>query len=336
MGDLTVAHLEAAGLTGELDAVEGAVANHLDGSNANVAIVGEPYAGRDVLLSHAEAQLGAASGHVAFDAPVIDPEAMEFPNREVVFVEGCHHLYERRVGGFDALDAFLERTAESDSLFVTGWNQWAWDYLAAAHDVDRAFPVQVEIPRLEPAAITAVVREHVDELPSFVESEEYGRVKTVGLDTTTVGAVAGREVTVPVPEFNVEYLTARDLGDGYGEVERVVYERLARLAEGNPGVALALWADAAADGEISLAELDEPEVTLDLDDDEAFALTTVLSKERLAVDALERLLDDVDVARAVQTLAYHDLVTVDDGVVSVAPERFHAAVEHLEGRRYLW
>lgn len=336
MGDLTVADLEAAGLTSELDAVEEAVANHLEGANANVAIVAEPYAGRDVLLSHAEAQLGAASGHVAFEEPVTDPDELEFPNREVVFVEGCHYLYERRIGGFDALDAFLERTAESDSLFVTAWNHWAWDYLAAAHDVDRAFPVEVEVPRLPPEAITALVREHADELPTFVESEEYGRVKTVGLDTTTVGAVAGREVSVPVPEFNVEYLTARDLGDEYGEVERVVYERLARLAEGNPGVALALWEDAVADGEISLAELDDPDDALELDDAEAFALTSVLCKEQLSYDALERLLDDVDVARAVQTLAYHDLVSVDGDVVSVAPERFHAAVEHLEGRRYLW
>mgnify|MGYP003859348351 CR=1 FL=1 len=153
----------------------------------------------------------------------------------------------------------------------------------------------------------------------------------------TVGSVAGREIRVPVVDFNVEYVTALDLGDEYGDVERVVYERLARLAEGNPGVALELWADAAADGEISPAELDERDDPLDLDDDEAFALTTVLCKERLSYDALDRLLDDVDVARAVQTLAYHDLVTVDDDdVVSVTPERFHAAVEHLEGRRYLW
>jgi hypothetical protein len=334
--ELTVSHFEAAGLGGQVDAIEDAVGTHLEGSHANVAIVSEPYAGRDVLLAKAEETLGAAAGHVAFEEPVTDPDALEFPNREVVFVEGCHYLYERRVDGFDALHAFLERTAEADALFVTAWNRWAWDYLAAVQDVDRAFPVQVEVPRLEPEAITALVHEHVDELPSFVESREYGRVKTLDVDATTVGSVAGRDVRVPVPTFNVEYVTALGLGDEYGDVERVVYERLARLAEGNPGVALALWADAAADGKISPAALDERDDPLELDDDEAFALTTVLCKERLTDDALDRLLDDVDVARATQTLAYHDLVTVEDDVVSVTPERFHAAVEHLEGRRYLW
>jgi hypothetical protein len=334
--ELTASHLEAAGLGRQLDAIEDAVETHLEGSHANVAVVAEPYAGRDVLLSKGEAHLGAAAGHVAFEEPVTDPETLEFPNREVVFVEGCHYLYERRVDGFDALDAFVERTAEADALFVTAWNRWAWDYVAAVRDVDRAFPETVEVPRLDAEAITALVQEHVDERPSFVESGDYGRVKTVDVDTTTVGSVAGRDVRVPVPEFNVEYLTAQDLGDEYGDVERVVYERLARLSEGNPGVALALWADAARDGELSAAELDERDAPLELDDDEAFALTTVLCKERLSFDALDRLLDDVDVALAVQTLAYHDLVTVEDGVVSVTPERFHAAVEHLEGRRYLW
>jgi hypothetical protein len=334
--DLTISDFEAAGLGAELAAIESAVGDHLEGRNANVAVIGEPYAGRDLLLSHAESQLGAASGHVAFDSPVTDPSEIEFPNREVIVVEGCHYLYRRHVGGFDVLDAFLERLAESDAMFVTAWNRWAWDYLAGVHDVDRAFPVQVPIPRLDAEAITHLVESHVEELPSFVETEDHGRVKTLDITGKRVNPIGDLEVSIPTPELNLEYLTSRDLDERYGDVERVVYERLANLAEGNPGVALALWDRAVEDGELSPASLEEPEGGLSLDDDAAFALTTVLCKERLAIDALERVRDDLAVPQAVDSLANQGLVTVSDGVVSVAPERFHAAVEHLEGRRYLW
>lgn len=366
---LTVADLAAAGLGSQLATIEDAVATHLEGSVANVAVVAEPYAGRDVLLEYAEDQFGAAAGHVTFESLVTDPGALEFPNREVVVVEGCHYLYSRRIGGFDVLDAFLDRIANADALFVTAWNKWAWDYLAAVRDVDRAFPVQVDVPRLEPEAISALVREHVDDAPTFVESDGHGRVKTVDFDRASVD-VAGREVSVPVPTLNVEYLTARDMGEEYGETERVVYEKLARLAEGNPGVALALWDRAIRGGEMSPAFLDDREAPLDLDDDEAMTLTSVLTNERLAMPTLGEILPDVNVAQAVQTLDHQGLVELErdarrrpgdaatdvdadaeqavadgDGsssagervdVVSVAPERFHAAVEHLEGRRLLW
>jgi hypothetical protein len=351
---LTAADFEAAGLGDQLADIEAAVADHLDGSVANVAVVAEPYAGRDVLLSYAEEHLGAAAAHVSFDEVVTEPDALEFPNHEVVVVEGCHYLYARRIGGFDVLDAFLEHIATADELYVTAWNKWAWDYLVAVRDVDRAFPVQVDVPRLEAESITSLVNAHVDEMPAFVETGDHGRVKTVDFDRVSVG-VGDRELVVPIPELNLEYVTARDLGDEYGEVERVVYEKLTRLAEGNPGVALALWDRAVRDGEMAPAFLDERDRPLDLDDDEAMALTTVLCKERLSVDTLESLLPGVAVAQAIQTLSHQRLVDVEtevepgdgggdaDGgeetettVVSVAPERFHAAVEHLEGRRLLW
>lgn len=334
--DLTTSDFEAAGLSAELEAIETAVGDHLEGRNANVAVIGEPYAGRDLLLSHAESHLGAASGDVSFDAPVTETSDLEFPNREVVVVEGCHYLYRRHIGGFDVLDAFLEHVADSDAMYVTAWNRWAWDYLAGVHDVDRTFPVQVPIPRLDAEAITHLVESHVDHLPTFVETDAHGRVKTLDVTATRVNPVGDVELSVPTPELNLEYLTARDLDEQFGDVERVVYERLANLAEGNPGVALALWDRAVDDGRISPTSLEEPEGGLSLDDDAAFALTTILCKERLTVDALERVREDLAVPQAVDSLANQGLVTVEDGVVSVAPERFHAAVEHLEGRRYLW
>jgi hypothetical protein len=334
--ELSVADFEAAGLGSQLSAIEDGIGRHLEGNQANVAVVAEPYAGRDVLLSHAEEQFGAASGHVTFEELVTDQASFEFPNKEVVFVEGCHYLYARRIGGFDVLDAFLQRIAASDSVFVTAWNHWAWDYLAAVRDVDHAFPVKVPVPRLEMEAIRSLVREHVEELPTFVESDAYGRMKTVDFSRERVGSVGDVALALPVPRFNLEYLTAIGADESISDVERVVFERLTRLSEGNPGVALSLWHDAVEDGEIAASHFDEETEPLDLDDDEAFVLATVLSNERLAVTALESMLEEIPVAQAIQTLGHQSLVTSEDGVVAVAPDRFRDAVNYLEGRRFLW
>jgi len=56
-----------------------------------------------------------------------------------VVIEDCQHLYERRIGGFEALSAFLDELANADVTVVTGWNRYAWVYLAAVQALDRGF-----------------------------------------------------------------------------------------------------------------------------------------------------------------------------------------------------
>jgi len=51
-------------------------------------------------------------------------------------IEDCQHLYERRIGGFEALSAFLDELANADVTVVTGWNRYAWVYLAAVQALD--------------------------------------------------------------------------------------------------------------------------------------------------------------------------------------------------------
>lgn len=358
---VTVTDFEAAGLDTQLSAIDDAISTHLDGTPANVAVVGEPFAGRDVLLSYAADMLNATDrlddtdrleptdrfdatdsldvsvGNVTFEDVVTDLEAVDLPNTDVVFVEGCHYLYTRRIGGFDVLDAFLERITKSESVYVTEWNRWAWDYLVGVRDVQDAFSDVITIPRLEAPAMRALVREHVDEIPEFVETDAYGRMKTLEFERESLGTVGDREISIPVPQLHLEYLsTIRSDEEAYGDVERVVFERLTRTAEGNAGVALALWADAVRDGTIAASHFDHDWAPLRIDDDEALVLASVLTNERITLPALEAIYEEHPVAQAIHSIAQQSLVTVEDDVVSVTPTRFHESVDCLEGRRLLW
>lgn len=335
--DISEADLRAAGLGDRFESIDRAVADHLDGTVSNVAVIAEPFAGRDVLVEYADDAFGAASARVELDGVVGDRSEIEFPNTEVIVVDGCQYLYTREIGGYDVLDAFLAEIVERDELFVTAWSRYAWDYLAAIRDIEYAFPVQVRVPSLDASAITELLVSHYGPgLPEFVQTGEAGRVKSVGFDRHTVGLPGDRSVSVPVPSLNVEYITSRSNADRYGDVEAVVFEKLTYLSDGNPGVAGTLWERSVRDGEIAPAYVEEFDRTLDIDDDEAFLLELILAKEAVAVDTLEDVLVNIPVQRSLGTLTQQGAVAVEDGRVRIRPERLNATVDHLRGRQLIW
>lgn len=328
--------MRAAGLGDRFEAIDAAVADHLDGTDSNVAVIGEPFAGRDVLVEYADDEFGAASQRVRYDGVVTDPADLEFPNAEVAVVDGCHYLYTRQIGGYDVLDDFLSAVVERDAMFVTAWNHYAWEYLSAIRDIEHTFPVQIRIPTLDSAAITELILNHYgSDTPEFVQTGDAGRVKSIDFGRHTL-SLGSRHLTVPVPELNLEYITSRSNTDRYGDVEAVVFQKLTYLSDGNPGVAGRLWERSVRDGTIGPAHVEAVDTTLDIDDDEAFLLELVLAKGSVSVEMLQDILINVPVERSLGTLANMGVVTVSGGTVRLVPERLHATAEHLRGRQLIW
>lgn len=334
---ISVEDLEAAGLGRLFDALEAAIQAHVEGRGTNVAVVAEPFAGREVLLDYVEAEFGLAVRRERLEGLV--DELPTFEGHEVVLVDDCQYLYTREVGGFEVLDAFLDRAAVSDALFLTSWNRYAWEYLTAVRDVDEVFPEVVEVPPLDAAGVAdLLLSNYAATMPEFVETGEGGRVKTLGFGRREVGLGGERSVSLPTPELNVEYLTSRTLSrdDDVQDTQAVVFDKIARLSNGNPGVATTVWERSLRDGEIAPAYVDALDIDLDVDDDEAFVLEVLLAKDRLSLSALSSVLDQLPVDRLVQSLAEQGLVLVEDDVVSVEPEALNAVDSYLKGRRLVW
>jgi hypothetical protein len=315
--DLPVAALREAGLGAQFDALEEAVGGHLEGERSNVAVVAEPFAGRAGLLAYAEEYLGAAAERRSFDGLVVDPDEAPAPDSEAVVVDGCHYLYTRRVGGFDPLERFIDRVTDSDAMFVTGWNRYAWDYLRATRDVDAAFPVVVRLPALDAGGVRDLIHAtYGPDLPAFESTEAFGRVKTLDFERRTLSLTRSVGVEVTVPTLNLSYLTAR--------------------AEENPGVAAALWERSVEDGTITPASVEALDRSLDLDDDAGFVLLLVLTNGAVDREVLAAALPEVQVRRSLTFLADRDLVSLSDDIAWVEPTALHPAAEYLRGRRLLW
>jgi hypothetical protein len=197
----------------------------------------------------------------------------------------------------------------------------------------------VTVPPLD-ASGTAdlLLSNYAETMPAFVETGEAGRVKTLGVDWATVGHLRDRQIAVPVPGLNLEYLTARALSrsERVQDTQAVVFDKITRVSNGNPGVATTIWERSLRDGEIAPAYVDAADPDLDVDDDEAFVLEVLLAKGRVSIAALTGILDQLPVDRLVQSLASQGLVLVDDDAVSVEPEALHAVDDYLRGRRLVW
>jgi hypothetical protein len=334
---ISVEDLTAAGLDHLFGALDDAIEAHLSDRGSNVAVVAEPLAGRDVLLDYAEETLGVAARRITFDG-VVD-ELPAFGSHEVVLVDDCHYLYTRDVGGFDRLDAFLQRAAVSSAMFVTSWNRYAWEYLTAVRDVDEVFPEDVAVPALSSGEMAdLLLSNYAATMPEFVDTGEAGRVKTIGIDRETVALPGDRSVAVPVPELNVEYLTSRALSrsERVQNTQAVVFEKITRLSNGNPGVATTIWERSRRGEEIAPAYVEGAAPDLDIDDEEAFVLEVLLAKGTVSLSTLSSVLQQLPVDRLVQSLASRDLVVAEADTVSIDPEALHAIDDYLRGRRLVW
>jgi hypothetical protein len=336
-----VEDLRAAGYGDEVEKVATAVAGYLDdGVGGNVAVVSDPYAGRDSLLAYAESLLDGEFVRVDLDPSAADGTGPDLPDAGAdagaLVVTNCHYLFERRIDGFAALDAFLDRIALSETLVITSWNRHAWSYLDAVRDVGDTFPTVVAIPRLDAEEIATVVEAHYGpDLPAFVDTGSAGRVKTVVFDSWRVG-VRERSVAIPYPKPNPAWTASWSVTGEDEGVEAVVFEKLRRVSAGNPGVALAIWEESVVEGEIAPGYVEAFEPGLALDDDAAVLLWTVLAQESVGIDRLAALFAERPVEAVVQGLVERGLVAVEGDRVTVPPRALYPAAVALERRGVLW
>lgn len=335
---IAVEDLAAAGVEEPFNRLRRAVEGHLDGWSSNVAVIAEPFAGRELLIDDVENQLEVEAMRHTFEA-VIEDDLPDFSGHDLVLVENCHYLYTRQIGGFELLDQFLERISASDALFVTSWNRYAWDYLVAVRDVQDVFSTEIVVPSLSAEQMTQLLTaNYASTMPEFIQTGAHGRVKTISFDRRDVVLPGGRRVGVRVPELNLEYIASRSLraDDAVEDLEAVVFQKITQLSNGNPGVATALWERSIRDGSIAPAYVEEVDFTLDIDDDEAFVLEVLLAKERMQRSTLDRVLSGIPVDPALQSLAEEGVLEVDGTSAAIDPEYLYAIDRHLKGRRLIW
>lgn len=335
---LSADHLEPAGLTDRVTALERVVeAYRVEGRGASLAVVSDPFGGRAALADAVCEQLDGAVERRRLEAVVPPDDVPDPTDAEPLVLEDAQYLHTRRIGGFEPLDRFTDRLARADGLVVTTWNRYAWRYLGAVRDLDRPFTRVVDVPPLDAAGLRAVAADWFGpERPAFVDRGSAGRVRSFSLETASIDLPGGRSVAVPYPSPNPAWLAAWNRAVDDRSVETVVFEKLNRLAGGNPGVAAAIWERSYSDGEIAPGDLDALSLDRSLADDEALLLWAVVALEAVDGDVLAELPGVGRLHATLEPLRADGLVTVDAGRVSIRAEAVPAAVAALDRKGMLW
>lgn len=287
-----------------------------------IAVVGDPFAGRETVLDRAVRDLDAT--RITLEPGDGVDRIREGSNGSPVVIEDCQYLYERRVGGFAELTAFLDELTSIAGTVVTGWNRYAWAYLAAVQGLDREFPVSVEVQPLPEERIAELVLGRYDDMPAFVADEP----EAGGLIVTTRHEIGWRGLSLSVPVPMVSPVAVRQLiSSGELEPKDVAFGRLAAVSDGNIGVATAIW-ESRRGAEVRPSDIAVPASDRDLTREEAFCLRLVLANERIERTQLSRVVDGLD--RVLGRLARDGLVTVENGVVELEPAALPAAAAATE------
>ncbi|HEX7091270.1 MAG TPA: ATP-binding protein [Longimicrobiales bacterium] len=139
---------------------------------------------------------------------------------QVAIIEDAHRLFHRRVGGFDALRAFLAFAADTkpNVLWIATMDQYAWAYLDQVVGIGRYFELQIRTTNLPPAVIEqAILARH--EVSGYALRFEPGERL---VHSRRFGALTNE--------------SARQ-----AEARRAFLADLTRVAEGNVFVALFTW-----------------------------------------------------------------------------------------------
>jgi hypothetical protein len=344
---IPVEHLRAAGLGDEVERLSTTVAQYLDEdkelsvAHSNVAVISDPFAGREALLDYAEELLDDAERVRLSEVVTNQLRVPDLPEDGSLILDDCQYLFQRTVGGFEVLDWFLERLAMSNALVITSWNRYAWEYLAAVREVGESFPLQIRIPRLNRAQIEAVVSTYIDEAVRFVDAGEAGHIKTVNLVRKPIGLPGGRSVAVPFLKLNTAWVLSWFTQDEIASIEAVVYEKLRRVSHGNPGIATTIWEQSVVENDegvtIAPGYIQDPIKGFELADDErAFLLLLIASFEQVSRESLDEMTKGISVDKELQTLVSSGIIDVDEDVVRIRPEGVHPSVAELTRRRLLW
>jgi len=289
-----------------------------------LAVVGQPYSGRHRVLDTAAERLDAAQVELG------PGDGIETPRRALgdgpVVVGGCQHLYRRAVGGFDALELFLDAVAAAEGPVVTGWNCYAWTYLTAVRAVKRAVPTRVAVGPVATAAIAELILGRYGQMPSFL-TDDPGSDRLVTVRRYPVGW-GDWTVSIPLP-----VPTSDGSDPDSADPQDVVFERLAATAEGNVGVATALW-EGQSGAAVRPSDIAPPEASSDLDREAAFCLRIILSKERVERAELDAVLGG-GVDRLLAQFRRDGLVTVEKATVTLEPTAVPTAVDATDRGRIL-
>ena len=325
------------GFEEEIGLIKKVIVDFWDGHRSNLAVVSDPFRGETELMDEVEGMIGEEGARISARSLFRDLKALNEAPGRIVVVEEAHRLYQRKVGGFEAIDRFLNMLLASERLFITTWNSVSWKYLDEVIGLSRHFPQKIRISRMSADEIRKMILSgYEEEELTFLEEELDEEELKIFNRASRQKTLAGHSFEIPYPAISSRSIRSRMDRTEKKSAEEIFFDRLASISDGNPGVAELLWKEALDYPEVRNVLKDPP--SIDLHRDESFALCIVLSMGSVEMEYLSEVLEPLGISalNISNLLEEMGLVTIDGEVISVRALALKSIFEHLRRARLVW
>jgi len=323
----------------EINRIQEAIDSFTEGEFSHIALIGEPFAGQHMIMGEIRDKNPDTVSYIPFLNVVKGKEGITstYGTKDIVLMDRCHFLTLRRIGGFAMLDAFLGMISMSDKMFITSWNSFTWSYLRAVKGIDKFFPVVIEVPKLDSRTLMEAVLSHYEGDIEFIDDAEPPREQPlVTMKTRHLSLPFGYSRDILWPWVNIARRSPEKNGEK-PDIQKVVFDKITRIAEGNYGVALRIWERSLDYPVVKLSRIPEPRCNVDLDINEAFLLNIVLSMESISfTDLAEIASPEIDIEQTLYRLTSQGLVEQEKGYYRINPETLNCVISYLKRIRMVW
>jgi hypothetical protein len=327
----------------ELKEITGAIERFASGAPSHIAIVAEPMGGRTTIVAEIMRLYSDRVHYLSLDSVITQSALPDFSalTSDIILIDNCQFLATRVIGGFDVLDTFLRMQITSKKLFITTWNIYSWQYLSAVMNLDAYFPTIVTLTKMDtPVLKQVILTRHKSGKILFADEGTAER--------SIFFSVIHRMVRLPftATEISVQWIKLnftvmlRSLPRKKHvqiSIEDIIFEKINRIAQGNPGVAILLWDRSLENNVISLSAINEMPYSISLDTNESFVLSVILSMESLHAKDLSVMAgSEMNIERVLYRLLQQCLIRDDAGYYSIEPFALGPVTDYLKKTRRLW
>jgi hypothetical protein len=327
----------------EVKEITDAVERSVSGAPSHIAIVAEPMGGRTTIVAEIRRLYGDRVHYLSLEFVMAQSDLPDFAAlpSDIILIDNCQFLATRIIGGFDALDMFLRTQITSKKIFITTWNVYSWQYLSSVMNIDAYFPTIVALNKMDTPVLKQVImsRYKPGEI-RFVDEGTAERSMFFSVIHHTV-RLPFTAAEIPVPWIKLNFTVML-----HGlprkkrvqiSIEDVIFEKINRIVQGNPGVAILLWDRSLKDNTLSLRAITETPYSISLDTNESFIISVILSMGSLHIKDLFAIAgSEMDIMRVLYRLVQQDLVRDSAGYYSIAPFALGPVTDYLKKTRRLW
>ncbi len=326
---------EFIGYKDEIEKIEENIMHFGSGPAANIAIISGPYAGKTTFMDNLYYRFPLMSARIKIPAEWKSYEdhvrSLNRVRENIIFIDDCHLLYQRRVGGFEIMEKFLDHIAtHPEHLFITSWNSFSWNYLSEVLHVEKHFPCQIYLSRFEKEEIRFVLMSPYDTGEIIFETGDKNTIERFLVFDKYPIHIKNIGKTINIPFFKLDFSLLRSMieeklqhegKERKKTPEDMAFIRIRDISSGNMLLAQMVWNKSLHNSTVKVDEIYSPSFEAELDYDTTFIGFLILSMGRITQDGLEDAIgDEIDVTRSLAILRKYELIDTKDRICSVNPE----------------